>query len=334
MKRIQQINKYIITLLVFMLIIGGCAKQGPASNQPETTKIDAKINADQQEAKEDNKEGKEVDTTYPLTIKDSFEREIVIEQEPKRIISIAPSITETIFAIGAGERLVGRTEYCDFPMEVTNIDSIGTISEPSIEKIVELEPDLVLAATHFKQESLEQLEAVGIPVIILYDGNNFEEVYQMIGMIGKVTNQEVVAENVIQGMKDKIQFVMDKVKDQNQPVVYYVVAFGEYGDYTAGGDTFISQMIEMAGGTNAAKEAEGWSYSIEKLVEQDPDIVICSQYFDAKSGIETSNGYKDLTAVKEGRLYEIDNNLLDRQGPRLAEGLEGLAKIIHPDLFK
>ena len=125
----------------------------------------------------------------------------------------------------------------------------------------------------------------------------------------------------------------EKVKDVSRPRVYYVVGFGEAGDFTAGGDTFIGTIIEMAGGDNVAKDLQGWQYSLEKLIEQDPDIIICSKYYDAKAGIEQAQGYKDLRAVKEGRLLEIDNNLLDRQGPRLADGLEELAKLIHPELF-
>lgn len=271
---------------------------------------------------------------YPLTIKDSFEREVCIEKEPSRVISLAPSITEIIFAIGSEEKLVGRTEYCDYPKEVSDIDIIGNIEEPNIEKMVELEPDIVIAATHFKKEALEKLETLGIPVIILYDGENFEEVYKVIKTIGEIFNRFTEAENVIHNMKQKVEEVMDKVKDQEKPSVYYVVGFGEYGDYTAGGDTFIGKMIEMAGGENVAKEVDGWAYSLEKLVEQDPDILICSKYFDSKAGIEKANGYKELSAVKEGRLYEMDNDLLDRPGTRLADGLEELARLIHPNMFK
>ncbi len=271
---------------------------------------------------------------YPLTIKDSFEREVCIEKEPSRVISLAPSITEIIFAIGSEEKLVGRTEYCDYPKEVSDIDIIGNIEEPNIEKMVELEPDIVIAATHFKKEALEKLETLGIPVIILYDGENFEEVYKVIKTIGEIFNRFTEAENVIHNMKQKVEEVMDKVKDQEKPSVYYVVGFGEYGDYTAGGDTFIGKMIEMAGGENVAKEVDGWTYSLEKLVEQDPDILICSKYFDSKAGIEKANGYKELSAVKEGRLYEMDNDLLDRPGTRLADGLEELARLIHPNMFK
>ncbi|NLP46950.1 MAG: ABC transporter substrate-binding protein, partial [Epulopiscium sp.] len=205
---------------------------------------------------------------------------------------------------------------------------------PNIEKMVELKPDIVIAATHFKKEALEKLETLGIPVIILYDGESFEEVYEVIETMGEIFNRSTEAENIIHNMKQKVKQVMDKVKDQEKPSVYYVVGFGEYGDYTAGGDTFIGKMIEMAGGKNVAKEAEGWAYSLEKLVEQNPDILICSKHFDSKAGIELANGYKELSAVKEGRLYEIDNDLLDRPGTRLADGLEELARLIHPNVFK
>lgn len=316
----KQMTKLIAWFIIFMFVIAGCANQQQTQPKPEETKAGVEKSTKAAE--------------YPLTIQDSFEREIVIEKEPNRVISIAPSITEMIFTVGAGEKLVGRTEYCDYPEEATKVDTVGSLSEPNIEKIVELEPDVVIAATHFKEESLEKLEALNIPVVILYDGENFEEVYKAIATVGEIVNHSQEAKNVIAAMEQKLKEVMDKVKDREKPSVYYVVGFGEYGDYTAGGDTFVGKMIEMAGGENVAKEAEDWSYSLEKLVEQDPDILICSQFFDAKAGIEVANGYKDLTAVKEGHLYEIDNNLLDRQGPRLADGLEALARIIHPDAFQ
>jgi len=309
MKKKMQIIHVMIWLCIVIFSIIACT-----NNQQPKTKLES--------------------IDYPLTIKDSFEREVCIEKEPSRVISLAPSITEIIFAIGSEEKLVGRTEYCDYPKEVSDIDIIGNIEEPNIEKMVELEPDIVIAATHFKKEALEKLETLGIPVIILYDGENFEEVYKVIKTIGEIFNRFTEAENVIHNMKQKVEEVMDKVKDQEKPSVYYVVGFGEYGDYTAGGDTFIGKMIEMAGGENVAKEVDGWTYSLEKLVEQDPDILICSKYFDSKAGIEKANGYKELSAVKEGRLYEMDNDLLDRPGTRLADGLEELARLIHPNMFK
>ena len=134
-------------------------------------------------------------------------------------------------------------------------------------------------------------------------------------------------------MKTTVNSVINAVKGKEKPSVYYVIGFGEYGDFTAGGDTFIHQIITMAGGNNIASDIEGWSFSLEMIVDSDPDILVCSKFWDSKESILITNGYKDLKAVQNGSLFEIDNNMLDRQGPRLAEGLKALAKIIHPDAF-
>ncbi|OPJ55393.1 ABC transporter substrate-binding protein [Alkalithermobacter paradoxus] len=293
--------------------------------------IFALVGCSQVEDKNENKE--ESSSKYPMTIVDSYEREVILESEPNTIISIAPSITETIFALEAQDKLIGRTDFCDYPENVSNIESIGSLTEPNIEKIVELNPDLVIASTHFKKEVLEKLEEADIKVLVLYGPESFEGVYEVITKLGTVLNKEDKANEVINSMKETVDYVVNKVKDKEKPRVYYVVGFGEYGDYTAGKGTFISQIIEMAGGENVANDVEGWQYSIERLLEHDPDMLICSEHFDTKKGIQEANGYKELTAVKEDRLFEIDNNLLDRQGPRLADGLYKLAKIIHPDLF-
>ena len=275
-----------------------------------------------------------VGVTYPLKIKDSYNREVTIDKEPTRIVSIAPNITETIFALGKGDKLVGRTDYCDYPKEVSNITSIGSLTEPNIEKIVELKPDVVIASTHFKKDVLTKLEKMNIKVVVLYGPETFDGVYDTISKVAEVINAKSQADKLVLDMKNKVSSINDKVKDKNKPKVYYVVSYGKMGDFTSGGDTFIGNMIEMAGGNNVASDVKGWKYSVEKLVEKNPDIIICSKYFDAKKGIQQTPGYKDLKAVKDGKLIEIDNNLLDRQGPRVVDGLEALAKIIHPEAFK
>ena len=290
-----------------------------------------KINEDGQTVdipSEDSIEG------YPLTLIDSMGREITLESEPKRVISVGPNITETIYAIGAEDKLIARTDYCDYPEDVLNKDSIGSLREPNIEKILELNPDLIIASTHFDPEVLKKLEGLNLKVAVLYGEESFEGAYNTIEKTGIFLNKEVNAQKIIEDMKSKVNDVIEAVKDQPKPEIYYVVSYGEGGDYTATGETFISQIIEMAGGKNAADDAQGWKYNIEKLVEKDPDILICPKYFDSKQGIIQANGYKELTAVKEGRLFEIDNNMLDRQGPRIADGLEELAKILHPDQFE
>ena len=278
-----------------------------------------------------------VETTavvYPLKVVDSYNRTVTIESEPKRIITIAPNITEGIYALGKGGNLVGRSDYDDYPTEVSKVASIGSLLKPNIEKIVELKPDVVIASTHFDKDVVKKLEDLNIKVIVLYGEENFEGVYDTMSKLGQVVNASGKAQSIISDMKKKVADITNKVTNAKKPTVYYVVGFGKSGDFTAGKDTFIGNMIEIAGGKNAADDAIGWKYSVEKLVEKDPDVLICSKFFDTKKGIEATTGYKDLKAVKNGKLLEVDDNTIARQGPRLAEGLEAMAKLIHPELFK
>ncbi len=273
-------------------------------------------------------------TIYPMTIKDSYDREVVIAKQPQRVISIAPNITETIFALEAQSILVGRTEYCDYPPETVKIESIGSIKEPSIEKIAELKPDLVIASTHFSKDTLTKLEDLKIPTVVLYGEESFEGVYETISKVGNVLNSNEKAELLISDMKKKVEDVKKAVEGKDKPTVYYVIGYGKSGDYTAGNNTFIGQLLEMAGAVNAAADVTDWKYSLERLIEKNPEIMICPSVGGYKQGLESTNGYKDLDAVKNKKLYEIDENLINRQGVRLADGLAELAKIIHPEAFK
>ncbi|MBZ9687170.1 ABC transporter substrate-binding protein [Clostridium estertheticum] len=271
---------------------------------------------------------------YPLKVVDSYNRTVTIESEPKRIITIAPNITEGIYALGKGGSLVGRSDYDDYPTEALKVASVGSLLQPNIEKIVELKPDVVIASTHFDKAVIKKLEALNIKVIVLYGEENFAGVYDTMAKLGQIVNASEKSQSIISDMKKKVADITKKVANAKKPTVYYVAGFGKSGDFTAGKDTFIGNMIEMAGGKNAADDAIGWKYSIEKLVEKDPDVLICSKFFDTKKGIEATTGYKDLKAVKNGKLLEVDDNTIVRQGPRLADGLEAMAKLIHPELFK
>jgi iron complex transport system substrate-binding protein len=273
-------------------------------------------------------------TKYPYTAKDSKGKEVVIEKEPKRIISVAPSVTELIYSLGKGDELVGRTDYDDYPEQVKNVQSIGSLTDPNVEKIIELKPDVVVASTHFKDDVAKKLEDLGIKVVVLYNAKDFNGAYDSINTLGQIINAQDNAKNLVASMKKKIEDVKEKVKGKETPKTYYVVGFGKDGDYTATGDTFIGQMIEMAGGNNIAKDGAGWKYSLEKIIENNPEYIVISKNFGMKDQFISTAGYKELSAVKNNKVIEVDDNLLNRQGPRLADGVEALAKILHPDVFK
>jgi len=272
-------------------------------------------------------------TTYPLKLKDSTNKEVTIQSEPKRVVSLSPNFTETIFDLNKQNILVGRTDFCNYPKEVSKVQSIGTITDPNVEKIVQLKPDLVIASNLTKPNNLKKLEQLNIKVLTISKRESFENTYSNIEDIGKVLNANEKARSIVSNMKEKVKSVQEKVKDKKSPTVYYVVSYGTSGDFTAGKDTFIGKMIEMAGGKNAASDVTGWNYSLEKLIEKNPDVLICFNKFNSKNGIKSTKGYKDLDAVKKNKLFEIDEDIISRQGPRLADGLETLAKIIHPEAF-
>ena len=264
---------------------------------------------------------------------DSYNRSVQVVKNPQRIISLGPNISEIISALDF-DKLVGRTDYCDYPIEILDVDSIGSITNPNMEKIIDSDPDLVIGSVHCPKDLLENLTKLNIPSVAIYDDNSLEGSYSIIAKIGKLINEEEKANEIIMANKKLVDQVIEKTKDLEKKTVYYAISFGEWGDFTAGGDTFIGKMIDLVGGINIAKDVKGWNYSSEQLIEKDPDIIIVSKYYDSKNQFINTKPYSSLTAVKENRVYEIDNNLLDRQGIRNAQGLVELAKIIHENEFE
>ncbi|MCT4542531.1 MAG: ABC transporter substrate-binding protein [Vallitalea sp.] len=338
------ISTMLITMIIFNL--GGCGKNTPTKDTYESDKQVESQSTDKESKDSDKVEEKDNDdkdnnkqetvwiekTTYPLTITDQYGEEVIIEEEPQTIISISPELTEIIFHLESGDKLIGRTDFCDYPIEVENIESIGKLTEPNIEKIVDLNPDIVFTSAHVPEEAIKQLKNQGINVVALSAEKSFEGTYSYINTIGQVLNKNGKAYVTVKDMKDEVATLTKAVEGKEKPTVYFVVGFGDWGHSTATGETFLSDIIEMAGGENVAKDGTAWSYTMEQIVDKDPQIVICSNKYDMKKNILAADGYKDLTAVKEGRLYETDENIFYRQTPRLVEGLKNLIKIIHPEV--
>ena len=272
------------------------------------------------------------DVTYPLTIDNGDGEELVLEAEPQKVVSVSPSLTEILCDLGAGDKLIGRSDYCNYPEEVMDIESVGVIYGADIEKILSLEPDLVLASAHFSDESLAQLKDAGVKVLYLYDESTVDGVPNIILTMGTVFNREQEAFDLAMNMASRISGAASLVADVEPVPVYYVVGYGEYGDYTATGDTYINDMLVLAGAENIAADAEGWSYSVETLLEKDPEYIIVPAY--AYDDFIAAEPYTELTAVKEGRVYAINNDMLDRQIPRNADAIVEIANLLHPEEFE
>lgn len=271
-------------------------------------------------------------TAYPLTVTDAAGKEVTLEKEPEKIVSVSPTLTEMVYALGAGDKLIGRSDYCDYPAEVFEVESMGTIQTPDMEKIISLNPDLVLVSGMMDEEYMTKLSSVGVNVLMIEEVGKLEEVYGIMEKMGLVLNRNEKTAACIEEMKADIAEVEEKVKGLETPSVYYVVGFGEYGDFTAGGDTFAGEILTIAGGDNIAKDNSGWSITLEEIIESDPYIIVIPEYY--KEDFIKAPHYCDLTAVKEGRVYTLDNNMIDRQGYRNAQGIRALAEMFHPEAFK
>lgn len=271
------------------------------------------------------------DTSY--TVIDSQGNEVIFPDVPKTVISLAPNVTEIIFALKCEDKLIARTDWCNYPEAVFNYASVGNIDQPDVEKIIELNPDVVILSEITKQELAYQIRDAGIPFIVVDEEGSFSGAYKCIEIVGSVLGAEEKAAEVVSSMKTDIDSIIAKVQGAEKKTVYYVMGYGEYGDFTAGKGTFISEMISAAGGINVADDTEGWSYSVEKLVEHNPDVLLLSTWAPSEGLLET-NGYKSLNAVKENRMFTLDDDSLQRLGPRLSEAFTAMAKAIHPELFE
>ena len=275
----------------------------------------------------------------PGTITDDSGREIQLNSAPARIISHVPSITETLFAIGLGDKIVGDSEYCDYPEAAKTVPKIGGYFTPNIESIVALNPDLVLT-DGYVPELMTRLEGLGIPFVVI-NPKDINGILRNIELLGNVTGSQKEATELTSDMKSRIDAVVDAVSNASRPSVFYVFdATDTTKPWTAGPGSFVDALISLAGGENiAAISADPWiQFNMEELVDANPEILLVDSHMGtaviSPEELKGLPGWQNLTAVKENRIYTIDGDLVNRSGPRIVQGLEAIAKILHPELFQ
>ncbi len=272
------------------------------------------------------------------TFTDDAGRQVSISKIPERIVSHVPPITEILFALGLGGKLVGVSDYCDYPEEAKQVHSIGDYFNPSIENIVAVQPDLVLTDGH--SESIKQLDELEITYLVI-DPKDMDDIFESIELLGRVTGVEKTAKKLIDDMKREIESVQEQVKDAPKiRVIYLIDATDLTNPWTAGPGSFVNYLLNMAGGANiAAGAVSAWvQISIEEVVGADPEVIILpgkhGTAFTAPEMLENNPAWRETTAVKEGNIYVIDGDLVDGYGPRIVQGLQELARIIHPERFR
>ena len=273
------------------------------------------------------------------TITDDAGRQVHLNSTPTRIISHVPSITETIFALGLGDKLVADDTYSDYPEAAKTKPKIGGYFTPNIEEIVAMKPDLVLTDGEVP-DLITKLDSLGIPIVVI-NPKDINGVLTDIELLGNITGSQKEAQELTSEMKKRIDAVVNTVGNASRPTVFYVYdAEDTTKPWTAGPGSFVDSLINLAGGENVAGNASAsyLQFNMEELVNSNPDIILVDSQMGTAviSPEELRNlpGWQDLTAVKENRIYIIDGDLVDRSGPRIVEGLEDIAKILHPDLFK
>jgi len=277
---------------------------------------------------------------FPLAVTDDLGRNVTISSEPQSIISLTPSNTEILFALELGDRVMAVSEYCNYPLEAQNKIKIGGFSTINIEKVVSLKPDLVLATGGVQEAVVEELERLGLTVIAL-NAKSIEEVFENIRLVGKAAGQLEAARELTTKLEQRTKAVTDKAKDlpdSQRPRVFYEIQYEPL--MTAGPGTFIDDLIHLAGGVNIASDAAAKYpvYNLETLIERNPEVIIISFWHGSIAasveGVKSRKRWQIIDAVKNNRVYGINADLVSRPGPRIVDGIEEMARFIHPDLFR
>ncbi|MBI3161036.1 MAG: ABC transporter substrate-binding protein [Chloroflexi bacterium] len=319
------------TLLITLLIIASLTACGPSATAIPTEKPIATepVTSVPTEAPVDSS----------ITLTDGLGREVKLDAPAQRIVVLAPSLTEFVFAVGAGNQLVGRDDLSDFPAEAADVASIGsTFGDLNTEAILALNPDLVLAAEINTPEQVKELEGLGLTVYYISNPLTYDELYEQVKLFGQLTGHEEEAAALAEALAARVEAVKSAVATAaTKPTVFYEIDGTDPAKpWTTGPGTFMDTMITMAGGVNIGGVLSDpfAQISVEEIVAQDPNIIILGDtlYGVTIESIVARAGWADLAAVKEGSIFAFDDNLASRPGPRLVNGLEELLKILHPEL--
>ena len=272
---------------------------------------------------------------------DGLNRPVELQGIPKRIVSLAPSNTEILFAIGAGKQVVGRDSFSNYPAQAASVQDIGgSTGKYDTEAIVALKPDLVLAGEINTPELVNSLQKLGLTVYYLPNPTTLEGMFANLETVGQLTGHSSEAGVLVKSLTARVAAVDARIKTATtSPAVYYELdATDPTKPYTAGPGTFVDLLLTRAGGNNIGKSLKSqWAQiSLEQLVVANPSIIILGDaaYGTTPDALKQRAGWGSLAAVKNGQIYPIDDNLISRPGPRLVDGLEALAKLLHPEVYK
>lgn len=273
-------------------------------------------------------------TAQAETLTDMAGREVVLDAPLTRAIALNPADCEILYALGAQDVLVGRGEYCNYPEDVLSLPSVNSGAQTNIEQILALQPEVIIMSKMAQTvEQVEALEKAGVRVVIS-DAQSLEGVYEAIALLGELTGREEAAEALAQEMRSGF----DAIRQQAQTIektVYFEVSPLEWGLWTSGADTFLDELAQIVGLTNAFSDVTGWAeISQEQVLERDPDYIVTTAAYYGEGElpvdeIASREGWQDLRAVKNGAIYNADADMTSRPGPRLLDAAQALADFVH-----
>jgi len=285
------------------------------------------------------------------TLVDDHDYSTSLTAYPERIVSLAPSATEILYAVGAGDKVVGVTDYCDYPynftawIEADNMTSVGGFKDTNVEVIASLNPDLILATGGVQQETVASLRDLGYKVLVL-DPANIDGVLRDIELVGNATGKRAQATAVVNDITSRIDAVVNKVAGvASKPKVYYEVWFSTQSIWSVGAEGFETELIAKAGGVNIFENdsLEHFQTDSEVIISKNPDIILLPvgmetvgselPFWESFDAVKARPAWDSISAVQNDKLYQIDGNVIERAGPRIADMIETLAEIFHPELF-
>ena len=344
MKRI--IALLLVALLAFSVMAGCGGKkadepantetQEPAATEEQTPATEEPAKTEEP-ANTETQEPAEPDTA--ITVTDMTGRTITLDEPATRVVALSAADCEVLFAIGAGDTLVGRGEYCDYPAQVLDVPSVQSGYDTNIEQIIALEPQVLLMSTMAQtEEQIKALEDAGIKVVVS-DAQDIEGVYTAVNMVGTLMGKQAEAENVVTNMKNALAELGEKAaaapEREKKPTVYFEVSPLEYGLWAAGGGTFMNEVAELLGMENVFADLPAWAeISEEQVIERNPDyIVTITMYFGEgpmpEEEIASRPGWENVSAVANGKILRMDNNELSRPTPRIVDGAQMLYDFVY-----
>jgi iron complex transport system substrate-binding protein len=336
MKKHTHILLVLITVALLILTIA-CTSGSPPAKEPVSPPPPTST---PQEKPPTTKPEPEETASFPVTVTDDLGRKVTVNKLPQRIVSLAPSITEILFALGLEDRIIGVTDYCDYPDAAKSKPRVASYTTPNMEKLVSLQPDLVLAESIHEKTVLPALEKLGFTIFVT-SATSIDAVVHDITLIGQINGKSKTATQLVSKLTSRIKAVSSKTESlaiEKRPKVLYVIWHQPI--WTMGSETFIDDLIHTAGGINMfAKDfTKSRVVSLESVVAQNPQVIIVTGMGTTGDLIYTSikseERLKSTDAMANNRIYKVsDSNLIERPGPRIVDGLDELAKLIHPEIF-